>query len=154
MKKIGTLSFLDSSYGSWYWMASRRVYLSTTENYAGYVGLIKAGDYTSNSSWLTYQQYTLTASDNNKVKAVSSSGLVDSDIDVSKVTHPVVYLKENVLIVGGTGTSSDPYILELSGNNSIYKSLWIKFTIDLRNGRGTVSNNLIPSTEAKFYNNN
>ena len=45
-------------------------------------------------------------------------------------------------------------ILELSGNNSIYKSLWIKFTIDLRNGRGTVSNNLIPSTEAKFYNNN
>ena len=45
-------------------------------------------------------------------------------------------------------------MLELSGNNSVYKSLWIKFTIDLRNGRGTVSNNLIPSTEAKFHNNN
>ncbi|MBP5306661.1 MAG: hypothetical protein J6Y79_01255 [Paludibacteraceae bacterium] len=45
-------------------------------------------------------------------------------------------------------------MLELSGNNSVYTSLWMKFTIDLRNGRGTVSNNLIPPTEAKFHNNN
>ena len=87
-----------------------------TENAVEYVGLISASDYTNNTTWLTMEQFTLTASGTSQVKAVSSSGLVDSAVNVSKATYPVVYLKEDVLIIGGSGTQADPYLLELSGN--------------------------------------
>ncbi len=42
--------------------------------------------------------------------------IVYTDVETQLDTHPVTYLKPNVLIVGGSGTSSDPYQLELSSN--------------------------------------
>ena len=83
---------------------------------AEYAALIDSEDYTSNSSWLINTQYTINADGSNNVVIVTSSGLSTSLPNVSRATYPVVYLKKDVLIVGGSGSSTDPYILELSGN--------------------------------------
>ena len=85
-----------------------------TEDYADYVGLIKSSDFTSNSSWLTNTQYTLTPGTGNNITAIISGSLTNSAVTVSRATYPVMYLSEKVLIVGGSGTSTSPYILGLS----------------------------------------
>ena len=48
-----------------------------------------------------------------------------------------------------TGTL-DGDILHLKGNHATYSGLWMECDVDLRTGRGIVSNNLIAPTEAKF----
>ena len=84
-------------------------------DYSNYIGIIDGEDYTSNSSWISYQ-YTLTPGSGNSIMAVTTSGLVATTTNNNRDTYPVVYLKTNVLVIDGDGTSTNPYILELSGN--------------------------------------
>ena len=84
-----------------------------TNDYVGYVGLIKSSDYSSNSSWLTMEEYTITPSTGNQVVVVTSSGLGSSNPDLSKATYPSVYLRNDVLMISGDGSRNNPYILEL-----------------------------------------
>ncbi len=100
MKKIGTLSFLDSSYGSWYWMASRRVYLSTTENYAGYC----------------FCPYLQNRSNNQNARwgflRVDTNGVIESSGSAYGF-RPVFILADGVKVIGGEGTEEVPYELGL-----------------------------------------
>ena len=72
----------------------------------------KNNDYLYNSS---SHQWTITpySGDANSVFYVSTSGSVyryDAN-DTGNSVSPVLYLKSDVIITGGTGTSTDPYIL-------------------------------------------
>ena len=87
-----------------------------TENATSYIGLINSTDYTSNSSWMPQEGYTLTKAEDNKIVAITTTGLTDSNTTTSRATYPVVYLKESVLITSGEGTKTNPFILELAGN--------------------------------------
>ena len=65
--------------------------------------------YTGEYEWLlTYevsQDYTF-------IFDIHSSGKIALDMfDIENMVRPVLYLSSDVMITGGTGTSSDPYIL-------------------------------------------
>ena len=87
-----------------------------TESYSGYVGLITGTNYTTNSSWIPNNGYTVTKAENNQIVAITSSGLIDSATTVSRATYPCVYLKTTSLVVGGSGTKSNPYVLDTAGS--------------------------------------
>ena len=67
------------------------------------------------SSWLfnNANQWTFTSSSSdNLVFRINSNGSIETDnANVSSGVRPVVYLKSNVLIAGGSGKANDPYIL-------------------------------------------
>ena len=90
-----------------------------TEDYAENIGLIKSSDYTSNSSWLTQEQYTLTKGEDNTIVAVTSTGLTDSLTTISRATYPVVYAKSGILVIDGNGQRTNPYVLELPGDGKV-----------------------------------
>ena len=69
-------------------------------------------------SWLykNENQWTITSLKNNENNVITISNTGDltntrSDIEEHTV-RPVVYLKYNISIIGGTGTLEDPYIIE------------------------------------------
>lgn len=109
-------------------------YSGETE-YAGMIGLLSASDYvraslnencrsdvmstTSCSSWLSKYESWLISSDGDENDATKykayyfgannnylSTGLVKDELSVL----PTAYLKRTITIIGGNGTSSDPYI--------------------------------------------
>ena len=53
------------------------------------------------------------------VNFITSDGGIDNDLNTNTRTYelnsvlPVLYLKSDVIINGGTGTESDPYTLKL-----------------------------------------
>ena len=69
----------------------------------------------ASSSWMfnNTNQWTFTASSsNNLVYRINSNGALGSEAaNVASSVRPVVYLKSNVSIIGGTGKKDDPYIL-------------------------------------------
>ena len=69
------------------------------------------------NDWLRNTQWTITsgATSSTAVLAVKNTGPVDGiTADSAIVTRPVVHLKSTIKITGGTGSSTDPFIL--SGN--------------------------------------
>ena len=87
-----------------------------TNSYTGIVGLINATDFTNNSSWLFENGYTITQGENGTIQAVVSGSLTDSSVTITRATYPTIYLNKDVLVVGGSGTSTDPYLLELKSD--------------------------------------
>ena len=76
---------------------------------------------------------------------------VGCEIIKGKVVNATWYTSQGRSPMEG---SLDGNILHLKGNHSTYPSLWMECEVDLRTGRGKVSNNLVPPTEAKFRKNN
>ena len=90
---------------------------NNVQPFADYFGIIEKDDYDESGTWLAFEQFTLMHSvDNTKHGAIVNGSYVEVLNETELDTHPVTWLKTNVLIVGGSGTSSDPYILELSGS--------------------------------------
>ena len=138
-----TRGTMTPSYNPNKYKATKMAYFFGDSNYCNaIIGLINEDNFSSNSNWLTYDEFTIdnyntessgvintdskekskynvTLLNTRKVastatlKAVVSGVLSDSLSDRSLPTHPVTYLKSEVLIVGGTGTSDNPYILGL-----------------------------------------
>ena len=84
--------------------------------YYGYIAFVSKNDYQDNSSWLTFETYTSTWYDDGCYYSIQNGILKIEGTSTSLDTHPTTYLKKDVLIVGGTGTSTNPYILELKGD--------------------------------------
>ena len=91
-----------------------------------YAGLISKTDAENNLSWFNNSFFTLTPCTEgivNEYTMVYTVMHVDNDATIGYFvstaffdTFPSMYLKEDVLMVGGSGTSTDPYRLELAGN--------------------------------------
>ena len=113
---LNVTSFIGLMSASDYGYASSRCY-------AGSKSLMEYNDVTCTSSnWLSSlinaAEWTISSpsQDSTAMFLVYPSGAMDGffvDND-SVVVRPAVYLKENVFIKSGTGTSSDPYVLEMN----------------------------------------
>lgn len=90
--------------------------ISTSNSFTGIVGLISSSDYSSSSAWLNNNQFTINSASNNKVVAINNNNLIDENITAVYSTYPVMYLKSDILIVGGTGERTNPFILESAGS--------------------------------------
>ena len=67
------------------------------------------------TAWLRTSGWTMTPSIKYFDDAYYVNGYVGSNFtDKSYLARPVVYLNENVMIASGSGTSEDPYILEIN----------------------------------------
>ena len=68
-----------------------------------------------NSSWLVQNEWTITGDLDSATNALRkySYNVVTAAVNTNNYYRPVVYLNSNVKIVGGTGTSSEPYILKV-----------------------------------------
>ena len=63
-----------------------------------------------NSIWLDFETWTISPNVNDQSGVIESHGTTSSykALDV----YPVIYLKSNVTITGGIGTSSKPYLID------------------------------------------
>lgn len=70
--------------------------------------------YNQNWLYIDYQEWTITHrnADGNLIVRVNKNIISSTDGTLTHVVRPVVYLKSNTLMMGGTGTSADPYIIE------------------------------------------
>ncbi len=89
-----------------------------TRNFTSYFALINKSDYTINSSWLNNDQFTIDVFDEHDyaMEAVVNGNDGAKNVSVLMNTYPVTYLRSDVLIVGGSGTRTNPYQLELKGD--------------------------------------
>lgn len=89
------------------------------ETYVGKIGLITASEYlkTKSSSGQSYLSASATAwtmnFSNGKHIIINASGnLETSDINTdSKLVYPTIVIQANIVKKGGTGTSTDPYVI-------------------------------------------
>ena len=66
------------------------------------------------NDWLYIEdvyQWTITAYTDGGVVRISNTGGFDYELNYSYLVRPVIYLKPNVRIMGGTGTKEDPFKL-------------------------------------------
>ena len=116
--------------------ASEALECIATDTDSGIVGLLDIADYgmsstnckdgaqpvsnytnstCRNSSWLVQNEWTITAdlaTDTNALRKYSNN-VVTAAVNTNNYYRPVVYLNANVKIVGGTGTSSEPFIVKV-----------------------------------------
>ena len=85
-----------------------------------YFALIEKENYNNNSSWLNKDQFVMGISFENAdvdlINAIVNGSLDDKYSNEEMDTYPTTYLRSDVLVIGGSGTSTDPYILDLSNN--------------------------------------
>lgn len=69
----------------------------------------------ANNDWLWKQQSVLTPSSKEYLSVITKYGNTGTSTSAGSPMpiYPVVYLKRNVKISGGSGSSSDPYRLEI-----------------------------------------
>ena len=105
--------------------------ITTSLNSKQYVGLIDGSDFgytageayltknlssynSSTSNWLSFSNNYFTMSYyGNNINIVSNGNLVNTTSKNAYI-YPCVYIKKDIFIIGGVGTSSDPYILSIS----------------------------------------
>ena len=77
----------------------------------GKVGLIYPSDLAyADTTWLDFQTWTISPNSNDQSGVISSAGTLSSYGTQS--VYPVIYLKSNVTITGGIGTSLKPYLID------------------------------------------
>ena len=108
--KIGLMSPSDYGYGSSSCYASTPLYNSSGTDYRQEACTSNNWLYNGESHWMmsplsTYSYIALYVYSTGNI----NTGYVRTNFGV----HPVTYLKSNVKITSGTGTSTDPYILSL-----------------------------------------
>ena len=72
----------------------------------------------SNKGWIynsNYWQWTITSTTYNtkRVSVITAQGhIANNTVNIQYSIHPVFYLKSDITLIGGTGTKTDPYLVQ------------------------------------------
>ena len=111
----------DERSGDYYWIGKIGIIYPSDYTFARNYNVSDYKEnwlYTGNVEWtISPWEYNDTSYGYNVVNFITSDGGIDNDLNTNTRTYelnsvlPVLYLKSDVIINGGTGTESDPYTL-------------------------------------------
>lgn len=97
--------------GTWYTGEYKNSYKDVyNKEVKAYVGMLNAADFKF-GSFSDY--YYLTTPTNNNLVYIYSNRLLESDVTSYEYYRPAIMIKNNVKIKSGSGTISDPFVLEV-----------------------------------------
>ncbi len=103
-----------------------------TRHTTAYFALINKSDFTSNSSWLNNDEFTMDIEDSEmlyEMIAIQNNSIMVKPVTTQMDTYPVTYLKSDTLIVDGEGTRTNPYVLDTSSDGLLPNPTKIKGVI-------------------------